>query len=115
VLPKVVVSILIVAAIVMPWFALVEQRAPGFLGISVANDVIRRTLEPLEQHFGPPGYYLLVLWGIYMPWSVLLPLTFVLAWRHRADARVRFALAAVVGPWVMLELVQTKLPHYLLP
>jgi 4-amino-4-deoxy-L-arabinose transferase-like glycosyltransferase len=27
----------------------------------------------------------------------------------------RFALAAAIGPWLMFEIVQTKLPHYLLP
>ena len=39
----------------------------------------------------------------------------VFAWRNRADPQIRFALAAVVGPWVMFELVRTKLPHYMLP
>jgi 4-amino-4-deoxy-L-arabinose transferase-like glycosyltransferase len=115
VIAKTVVVVGIILVIVGPWLRLVEQRAPGFVGTSVAHDVVRRTMEPLEQHKGPPGYYALVAWGIYFPWSVLLPLTFVVAWRHRSDPRVRFALAAVIGPWVMLELVQTKLPHYLLP
>src|SRR6185503_19294912 len=95
---------------------LVEKRAPGFVGTAASRDVVQRVFEPLEQHKGPPGYYALVMWGIYFPWSVLLPLTFAVAWRHiREDASVRFALAAVVGPWLMLECVQTKLPHYLLP
>lgn len=31
------------------------------------------------------------------------------------DPKVRFALAAVIGPWFMLECVRTKLPHYFLP
>src|SRR5207247_10957208 len=26
-----------------------------------------------------------------------------------------FALAAVIGPWLMFEVVKTKLPHYMLP
>jgi 4-amino-4-deoxy-L-arabinose transferase-like glycosyltransferase len=112
---KTLVVIAIVAAIVWPWVHLVEQRAPGFIGASFARDVLQRTMEPLEQHSGPPGYYLLIMWGIYFPWSVLLPLTFVIAWRHRDDPRIQFALAAVIGPWLMLECVQTKLPHYLLP
>jgi 4-amino-4-deoxy-L-arabinose transferase-like glycosyltransferase len=112
---KAIVLIAIVAAIVWPWVHLVEQRAPGFIGASFARDVFQRTMEPLEQHSGPPGYYLLIVWGIYFPWSVLLPLTFVIALRHRDDPRIQFALAAVIGPWLMLEFVQTKLPHYLLP
>ena len=112
---KIVVAVIIVAAIVGPWVVLVEQRAPGFIFTTASHDVVTRIFEPLEQHKGPPGYYLITLWGTYFPWSLLLPLTFVIAWRHRNDPRVRFCLAATIGPWLMMELVQTKLPHYLLP
>jgi 4-amino-4-deoxy-L-arabinose transferase-like glycosyltransferase len=112
---KTFVAIVIVVAIVTPWVWLVEHRSPGFLFTSVSHDVIRRTFEPLEQHKGPPGYYLLTVWATFFPWSVLLPLSLVVAWRHRAEPRTRFALAAAVGPWLMFEVVQTKLPHYLLP
>jgi len=52
---------------------------------------------------------------MFFPWSLLLPATMVTAWRNRRLPQVRFALAAVIGPWIMLELVRTKLPHYLLP
>jgi hypothetical protein len=85
------------------------------LWTTASRDVVQRVFEPLEQHKGPPGYYLLAIWGIYFPWSVLLPLTFAIAWRHRHEPAIVFALAAVIGPWLMLECVQTKLPHYLLP
>jgi hypothetical protein len=72
-------------------------------------------MTPLEQHAGPPGYYFISIWVTFFPWSLLLPLAIGLAIHRRADPRTRFALAAVVGPWVMLECVRTKLPHYLLP
>src|SRR5207244_2610034 len=72
---KALVAILIIAAIAGPWIYLVEKRAPGFLWTTASRDVVQRVFEPLEQHKGPPGYYLLVVWGIYFPWSVLLPLT----------------------------------------
>jgi hypothetical protein len=55
------------------------------------------------------------LFATFFPWSLLLPLTFVVAARRLRLANVRFALAAVVGPWVLMELVQTKLVHYVLP
>jgi 4-amino-4-deoxy-L-arabinose transferase-like glycosyltransferase len=45
---------------------------------------------------------------------VLLPATLVAAWRGRTRPIIRFALAAAIGPWLMFELVVTKLPHYLL-
>jgi 4-amino-4-deoxy-L-arabinose transferase-like glycosyltransferase len=116
VLIKAIVGIALVAVIVAPWVILVERRAPGFLYTTASHDVARRIFEPLEQHGGPPGYYALIVWGTYFPWSLLLPMTFVVAFRHfKHDPLVCFALAATIGPWLLFECIQTKLPHYLLP
>jgi 4-amino-4-deoxy-L-arabinose transferase-like glycosyltransferase len=121
---------LIVVAIVLPWVLMVNARAvippaatvagapavhESFIMRAFRHDVWDRMMTPLEQHAGPPGYYFLSVWATFFPWSLLLPLAVGLAWHRRADARSRFALAAVVGPWVMLECVRTKLPHYFLP
>ncbi len=108
-------GIVIIALICGPWLYLIERRTPGFLRTSIGHDVITRMRTGLEGHTGPPGYYLASIWLTFFPWSLLLPATIVLAWRRRANPIHRFCLAAVVGPWVMFELVQTKLVHYLLP
>ena len=91
--------------------------APGssFLWTALKHEVIDRMVTPAEQHGGPPGYYFASVWGTFFPWSLLLPLAIGLAVHRRADPRARFALAAIVGPWLMLEMIPTKLPHYLLP
>jgi 4-amino-4-deoxy-L-arabinose transferase-like glycosyltransferase len=115
VIAKFLLAIAIIAAVVGPWMHLVEKRSPGFIWSSLSRNVIERTLEPLEQHKGPPGYYFITLWGTYFPWSLFLPVTIWLAFRHRNLPAIRFAIAACVGPWIMFELVRTKLPHYLLP
>jgi 4-amino-4-deoxy-L-arabinose transferase-like glycosyltransferase len=115
VVAKALVAILIVAAIVGPWLYLIHQREPTFLGTTLGHDVLRRAVKPLEGHRGPPGYYLLTIWGTFFPWSLLLLTGLTVGWRHRDLPPTRFALAAVAGPWVLMELVQTKLPHYLLP
>lgn len=112
---KSVVGAAIVAAIVGPWLYLVHQRESTFLGTSVSHDVFTRIVKPLEGHRGPPGFHLATIFGTFLPWSVLLPLALAMAWKRRAAPLVRFCLAAVVGPWLMFEIVQTKLPHYLLP
>ena len=130
-LPKVIVAIGIVIAIVLPWVLMVNARAvlppevstvgtappahESFIGHAFRHDVWDRMMTPLEQHAGPPGYYFVSVWVTFFPWSLLLPLAIGLGVHRRADPRSRFALAAVVGPWVMLECVRTKLPHYLLP
>jgi 4-amino-4-deoxy-L-arabinose transferase-like glycosyltransferase len=115
ILARTVVAILIVAGITLPWIILVNQRAHAFLKTAVGHDVWDRMMTPLEQHTGPPGYYLITIWITFFPWSLLLPLAIGLAIRYRAHPHTRFALAAIIGPWLMLECIRTKLPHYLLP
>lgn len=95
--------------------ARVPRGDQGYIWTTIEKEVVDRSRTAQEGHKGPPGYYLVAIWGIFLPWSLILPATLVLAWRRRHVPHVRFALAAVLGPWVMFELVQTKLPHYLLP
>jgi len=112
---KSIAGLLIVLAIGLPWVFLVEKRHPGFISTALNHEIKERAASGLEGHKGPPGYYLLSIWPTFLPWSLVLPLALVMGWKNRRDPRVRFALAAVAGPWVMFEIVQTKLPHYLLP
>jgi 4-amino-4-deoxy-L-arabinose transferase-like glycosyltransferase len=112
---KVLAAAVVAAAVVGPWVHLVRQRSPGWIGQSVSYDVVKRMAQPLEGHKGPPGYHVAAVWPFFLPWSLLLPLGVVLAWKYRYLPQLRFALGAVLGPWVMFELVRTKLPHYMLP
>jgi 4-amino-4-deoxy-L-arabinose transferase-like glycosyltransferase len=68
-----------------------------------------------EGHGGWPLYHLTLIGITFLPWSIVLPLALVLAFKNRADPKTRFALAAVVGTWIFVEILQTKLPHYILP
>jgi 4-amino-4-deoxy-L-arabinose transferase-like glycosyltransferase len=108
-------GLILIVLICGPWLVLIERRAPGFLTTSIWHDVVTRTRTGLEGHKGPPGYYLLTIWATYFPWSLFLPATLVWAWKQRNNPLHRFCLAAVIGPWVMFEIVQTKLVHYVLP
>jgi 4-amino-4-deoxy-L-arabinose transferase-like glycosyltransferase len=112
---KLVVALLIVAGICAPWLILIHQREPDFLPTILGHDVVERMRSGLEGHKGPPGYYLLLIWVTYFPWSLLLPATIIHAWRRRHLPPIRFALAGIIGPWILFEIVQTKLPHYILP
>lgn len=112
---QVFVALAIVIAICAPWLILIHQRAPEFLPRIIGHDIVRRATSGLEGHKGPPGYYLLTIWGTYFPWSIFLPAAIAYGWRHRRNPLTRFALAAIIGPWVMFEIFQTKLVHYMLP
>lgn len=106
-------TLLLVAATLAPWLWMIEQRLPGYILNTLHKEIFLRGTQAAEGHTGPPGFYLLTVWGTFFPWCLLLPAALVLGWRHRASPPLRFALAAVVGPWLFLEIYVTKLPHYL--
>jgi 4-amino-4-deoxy-L-arabinose transferase-like glycosyltransferase len=108
-----VVGLLIVMAIVGPWLYLVQHREPNFIRASTA-DAMAHMEHGSEGHWGPPGYHLALIWVTFLPWSILLPLAIVLAFRNRREPHVRFALAAALGTWIFVEILGTKLPHYIL-
>jgi 4-amino-4-deoxy-L-arabinose transferase-like glycosyltransferase len=122
---KPLIGVPILTIVVAPWLILIQQRAPGYYdanhqyhaGFIVALILkARMHLEQsMEGHGKPPGYHALLIFGTFFPWSLLLPTTIVVAWRNRRSAVIRFAIAAMAGPWLMMELVYTKLPFYVLP
>ncbi len=115
---KPVRGVLLVLLICAPWLVAVTVREPGFISTSLSHDIFRRSVQGLEGHGQPPGFHLLVLPATFFPWSVLLPgalVGVVIAWRRRGKGWMGLAIAGAIGPWLMFELVTTKLPHYLLP
>ena len=112
---QVLAGLAIVAALVLPWIWLVHRRAPEFLGAAQA-DAMHHLETGAEGHKGYlPFYHFFLIWFTFLPWSVLLPLTMVLAFKNRQDPPIRFAFAALLGSWIFAETLRTKLPHYMLP
>jgi 4-amino-4-deoxy-L-arabinose transferase-like glycosyltransferase len=112
---KIVVALAIIAAIFGPWVVLMQHRISGGLWNVFRHEIYDRMTQPLEQHKGPPSYYLLFFLVSFFPWCLFLPTAIKVAWQNRRDPLIRFSFAAVVGPWLMFECIQTKLPHYVLP
>lgn len=111
-----VMGIILVAAVVTPWFAAVSEQTGGtFIGKAVSEDLLPKLLGGQESHGALPGYYLLLATATLWPGSLFLWPAVWRSWRERALPGLRFALAWAVPAWVMFELVPTKLPHYTLP
>lgn len=104
------------ALLVAPWLIAVQLRSAGaFLESSVGGDLIPKLLGAMESHGSPPGYYLLLLALTFWPGSLLVWPALGNAIRNRTEPAVRFLLAWLISTWILLELVPTKLPHYVLP
>src|SRR5262245_35843 len=104
------------ALLVLPWFLAIMSRAgEAFLAESVGRDLLPKLISPQEGHGAPPGFYLALFWLTFWPAAPLAALAAPAVFAQRRERPVRFLLAWLVPCWIVLELVITKLPHYVLP
>jgi 4-amino-4-deoxy-L-arabinose transferase-like glycosyltransferase len=111
-----VLGVLIVIAMVAPWFVAVTRSTNGiFLSRAIHEDLLPKLMSGHEGHGAPPGYYALMLTLSMWPASGLLWPALWHARTARAEPAVRFVLAWAIPSWIAFELIPTKLPHYTLP
>jgi 4-amino-4-deoxy-L-arabinose transferase-like glycosyltransferase len=104
------------AVLVVPWFAAILGRSGGeFVADSVGQDLLGKLLGAQETHGAPPGYYFVLFWLTFWPGAMLAQLSAPSVWSTRREPAVKFLLAWLLPSWLVLELVVTKLPHYVLP
>jgi 4-amino-4-deoxy-L-arabinose transferase-like glycosyltransferase len=114
------VSIALGTAIFCAW-AVPSTIATGgeFLRVFVGRHVIGRALNPMEHHGGNwllyLPYYIPVVIGGFFPWTLHLPGALVALAHGRIGGSLgrRFFLGWIVPPFVVMSLVATKLPHYI--
>ncbi|MGC2491992.1 glycosyltransferase family 39 protein [Candidatus Binatus sp.] len=115
---------LIYAAIVLPWFILMEARNPGFLRFFFIHEHLERYTTSSEHGWGPWFFIPIVLGGMW-PWIFFVPL----GWSAmRADdilpnsvpASSRRSDASFLAIWfivifVFFSIPRSKLGSYILP
>jgi 4-amino-4-deoxy-L-arabinose transferase-like glycosyltransferase len=108
-------GLMIVLAIVGPWYGWAESRNPGYLKYFLWEE---QFLRFLTAHFnrGEPWYYFfLVLAAGFFPWTLALPVVVKELWKERSDDRNVFLIGWIVVPFVFFSCSSAKLPHYILP
>ncbi|HYU13975.1 MAG TPA: glycosyl transferase [Stellaceae bacterium] len=111
-LPGVIFMIIAIA----PWVIAIERATEGaFLVEAIGHDLAFKLIGPQEAHGAPPFSYLLMAMATFWPGSLLLVPALARGWRRHEMPAERFLLAWLVPAWAILELVPTKLPHYVLP
>lgn len=114
----------ILILLVLPWFIAAWHATHGRLIEEMINqNLVKRTTGGLQGHGEPPGFYLLVIWAIFWPWSVLLvPAAYHAIRRVRGKlvmsidpSPYQFILAWVIPSWLIFECIVTKMVEYVLP
>ena len=108
-------GVLIMLAIVSPWLIGIARVSGGSFFEIFWREVSVKVSRVNLQHGGPPGYYLALAVISFWPGSLLAVIALVAAFRFANTAATRFCLAWLVPAWIVLELIPTKLPHYVLP
>jgi 4-amino-4-deoxy-L-arabinose transferase-like glycosyltransferase len=109
-------GIIVTVLAVAPWLYAIEHATEGqFLSQSVGHDFWSKVMGSQEAHGAPPLYYLGLAFLTFWPGSLYLVPAVIGGWQRRRQPAMRFLMAWLVPAWVVLELVPTKLPHYILP
>ncbi len=109
-------GLILLALIVLPWLVAISAATKGaFLSDSLGKDFFGKLIGAQESHGAPPLYYLLLLAVTFWPGVLFLGPGIAWAWQQRRATAERFLIAWAVPFWILIELVPTKLPNYLLP
>ena len=105
------------AVLTVPWYLAIAVVTRGeFLRFAVGTQILQRATSAMEEHGGFPGYYLALSTVAFFPWSALVPAAIWGAWtRRKTRIELGLLLGWVVGPWLLLECLPTRLLHYYLP
>jgi 4-amino-4-deoxy-L-arabinose transferase-like glycosyltransferase len=102
--------------LVLPWFiAILRRTGASFFVESIGQDLLSKMVGAQESHGAPPGYYLATFWVTFWPAAPLAAVAAPNVWKQHREPATQFLLAWLVPAWLLLELVPTKLPHYVLP
>ncbi len=105
----------VVLAIVVPWLIAIALASNGaFFEQSLGDDFAAKLAGGQESHGAPPGYFLLLSAATFWPAILFLfPAIAAAVPRHREPV-IRFLLCWAAGWWLLVEIVPTKLPHYII-
>ena len=109
-------GMLIVAIITLPWVVAVSYQTDGaFLDIAIRGDFISKVQSGQESHGAPFGTYFGLLGLLFFPGIAFAGFLFRQGREMLRHPASRFCFAWLAGYWLVIELVPTKLPHYILP
>ncbi|OKH22455.1 ArnT family glycosyltransferase [Chroogloeocystis siderophila] len=109
-------GILIGALPVVGWYAAQWfEYGNTFTDTGIMAQSLSRIWASVENHAGPPWYYLLEILKYSFPWLIFLPQGLRKAWENRNWSWAKLILVWSSFYLVAISVMQTKLPWYVLP
>lgn len=110
-------ALLVFAVVAVPWFWLMELRYPGFNQYFFVYQQFERFSQGGFNNAQPFWFYLPIVAGLALPWSIWAVSLFKPAWWRESDPQGLRRLAAI---WIAVVVVFFSIPHskligYVLP
>ncbi|MBA4418828.1 MAG: hypothetical protein C0392_13100 [Syntrophus sp. (in: bacteria)] len=105
-------GILIYLAVTLPWLIAVSLREKEFLYFFFMDQHILRFFTSKHKRTGSLFYFLPVLFGGMLPWSLFIPRAFMTLWSKK-ELRLFFIWTLVI--FTFFSISKSKLPPYILP
>lgn len=110
-------GILVFLAIAAPWHLLASRAHPEFAWFYFVHEHFQRYLSKVHNRYEPPWYFVPVLLGGLLPWTLFLPQAVKSGWRTELAERRETLFLAL---WAVLvfgffSLSDSKLMPYVLP
>jgi 4-amino-4-deoxy-L-arabinose transferase-like glycosyltransferase len=105
----------VLAVVLAPWIgAILLTAEPGTTGGRDLLWRIARSFGSEDATRAPPGTHLSLFFVGFWPFAALAPVAAFWLWRQRKTALVPFLVGWIVLPWLLLEIVPSKLPDDML-
>jgi 4-amino-4-deoxy-L-arabinose transferase-like glycosyltransferase len=111
-------GILLFLVVCAPWFIMVSVKNPEFARFFFIHEHFERFLTKVHGRYKPIWFYIPVLLGCMLPWSLFIPSAVINAWKERktagAESRLFLALWVIVI-FLFFSKSNSKLIPYILP
>jgi 4-amino-4-deoxy-L-arabinose transferase-like glycosyltransferase len=103
-------------AICAPWFVLVSLRNPEFAHFFFIHEHFQRFLTTVHHRYKPIWFFLPVLLGTMLPWSLFIPAALKKGWQERKGSAESLFLILWAGViFAFFSKSDSKLIPYILP
>lgn len=109
------VGVCLGVAPVLIWYLAQWQHYGSQFSETLQTQFWERLWQPVENHAGPPWYYVGELVKYTFPWLLFFPDGIILSWQNRLLSWGKLILVWTGGYFLAISLMGTKLPWYLYP
>jgi 4-amino-4-deoxy-L-arabinose transferase-like glycosyltransferase len=108
-------NLLVFFGVTLPWFVGLSLQHPDFPYYGLIEESFHRFTTTTFHRTQPFYFYALIVAGLFLPWSFILPEAGVAAWKNKKMSSAdRLCLVWAVVVVIFFSLSKSKLPGYIL-